>query len=133
MMDSLVIAGSSVVGEDIDRISLPVEEPTVISTESQQVLEEMEVAVANTSSDNHTVASAGDANEKFSTFCEASTIRMEKLNAIRRSQDRRFILNNGGLKFETCADTMVSDPNSLPLDLIQKVSPVKPYKVEGRS
>lgn len=133
MMDSLVIAGSSVVGEDIDRISLPVEEPTVISTESQQVLEEIEVAVANTSSDNHTVASAGDANEKSSTFCEASTIRMEKLNAIRRSQDRPFILNNGGLKFETCADTMVSDPNSLPLDLIQKVSPVKPYKVEGRS
>ena len=60
-MDSLVIAGSSVAGEDIDRISLPVEEPTVISTESQQVLEEMEVAVANTSSDNYTVTSAGDA------------------------------------------------------------------------
>jgi hypothetical protein len=34
--------------------------------------------------------------------------------------------------FETFADAMVSDPNSH-LDLRQNESPVKPYKVEGRS
>jgi hypothetical protein len=47
------------------------------------------------------------------TCYEASSIRAEKLKAIKSSQDRRFILNIEGKKFETCADTMDSDPNSL--------------------
>jgi hypothetical protein len=86
----------------------------------------MEVAVGSTSLNYHTVTSA---KEKSSTCYEASSIRTEKLNAIKKSQDRRFIL---GITFETFADTMVSDPNSH-LDLMQNESPVKPYKVEGRS
>ena len=81
---------SSVAGDAIDQISPTVEE----STDSRQVIEEMEVAVASTSLNNHTVTSA---KEKHSTCYEASSIRTEKLNAIKRSRDRRFILTIGGL------------------------------------
>jgi hypothetical protein len=38
-----------------------------------------------------------------------------------------------GITFKTFADTMVSDPSSLHLNLMQNESPGKPYKVEGRS
>ena len=124
---------SSVAGDDINQISPAVEESTV-SIESRQVevREEMEVTVASTSS-THIATSAGDSNRKYPTGYEASSIRAGKLKAIKSSQDRRFILNIGGIKFETCADTMASDPNSLLFDLIQTESPVKPYSVEGRS
>lgn len=81
---------SSVAGDDIDIISRKVEEYTV-STESRQVIEEMEVAVGSTSLNYHTVTSA---KEKSSTCYEASSIRTEKLNAIKKSQDRRFILGD---------------------------------------
>ena len=80
-----------VAGDDIDQISPIVEEYTV-STESRQGIEEMEVAVASTSFNNHTVIFAGDAKEKTTTCSEVSSIRTEKLNAIKRNQDRLFNL-----------------------------------------
>jgi len=124
---------SSVAGDDINQISPAVEESRVsIESKQVEVMEEMEVTVASTSS-THTVTSAGDTNRKYPTYYEASSIRAEKLKAIKSSQDRRFILNIGGMQFETCADTIASDPNSLLFDLIQTESPVKPYSVEGRS
>jgi hypothetical protein len=116
---------SSVAGDDIDIISRKVEEYTV-STESRQVIEEREVAVGSTSLNYHTVTSA---KEKSSTCYEASSIRTEKLNAIKKV---KIVGSSWGITFETFADTMVSDPNSH-LDLMQNESPVKPYKVEGRS
>ena len=82
---------SPVAGDDIDQISPTVEEYTV-STERGQVIEEMEVVVASTSLSNHTVIFAGDAKEKTTTCSEVSSIRTEKLNAIKRSQDRLFNL-----------------------------------------
>ena len=82
---------SPVAGDDIDQISPTVEESTV-STESGQVIEEIEVDVASTSSNNHTIIFAGDAKEKTTTCSEVSSIRTEKLNAIKRSQDRLFNL-----------------------------------------
>ena len=82
---------SPVAGDDIDQISPTVEEYTV-STERGQVIEEMEVVVASTSLSNHTVIFAGDAKEKTTTCYEVSSIRTEKLNAIKRSQDRLFNL-----------------------------------------
>ena len=82
---------SPVAGDDIDQISPTLEESTV-STESGQVIEEMEVAVASTSFNNHTIIFAGDAKEKTTTCSEVSSIRTEKLHAIERSQDRLFNL-----------------------------------------
>ena len=76
---------SPVAGDDIDQISPTVEEYTV-STESGQVV------VASTSLSNHTVIFAGDAKEKITTCYEVSSIRTEKLNAIKRNQDRLFNL-----------------------------------------
>jgi hypothetical protein len=106
----------SVAGDDINQISPTVEESTFpIESRQIEVMEEMEVAVASTSS-THTVTSAGDTNRKYPTCYEASSIRAEKLKAIKSSQDRRFILNIEGIKFETCADSMASDPNSLLFD-----------------
>ena len=81
-----------------------------VSLESREV----EVNIPSSSS-TQIVTSTGDSNRKY----EASSIRSEKLDAIKSSQDRRFIFNIGGIKFETCADTMASDPNSLLFDLIQ--------------
>jgi hypothetical protein len=86
----------------------------------------MEVAVGSTSLNYHTVTSA---KEKSSTCYEASSIRTEKLNAIKKV---KIVGSSWGITFETFAYTMVSDPNSH-LDLMQNESPVKPYKVEGRS
>ena len=124
---------NSVAGDDINQISPTAEESTV-SIESRQVevMEEMEVAVASTSS-THTVTSVGDTNRKYHTCYEASSTCAEKLKVIKSSQDHRFILNIRGIKFETRADTMASDPNSLLFDLIKTESPEKPYAVEGRS
>ena len=82
---------SPVAGDDIDQISPTVEEYTV-STERGQVIEEMEVVVASTSLSNHTVIFAGDAKEKTTTCYEVSSIGTEKLNAIKRNQDRLFNL-----------------------------------------
>jgi hypothetical protein len=48
------------------------------------------------------------------------------------SKKVKIVGSSWGITFETFADTMVSDPNSH-LDLMQNESPVKPYKVEGRS
>jgi hypothetical protein len=103
---------SSVVGDDVNQIS-PVVEETRVSLESREVkaMEEVEVSIPSSSS-THIVTSTGDSNREY----EASSIRSEKLKAIKSSQDRRFILNIGGIKFETCADTMASDPNSLLFD-----------------
>ena len=103
---------SSVAGDDVNQIS-PVVEETRVSIESREVkaMEEVEVSIPSSSS-THIVTSTGDSNRKY----EASSIRSEKLKAIKSSQDRRFILNIGGIKFETCADTMASDPNSLLFD-----------------
>ena len=83
---------SPVAGDDIDQISPTVEEYTV-STERGQDIEEMEVVVASTSLSNHTVIFAGDAKEKTTTCYEVSSIRTEKLNAIKTSQD--FLFNLG--------------------------------------
>lgn len=55
------------------------------------------------------------------------SIRSEKLKATKRSQDRQFILNIRGVRFESCGDTMGSEPNSLLSQLLQTVSPLKPY------
>ena len=82
---------SPVAGDDIDQISPTVEEYTV-STESGQVIEEMEVAVTSTSFNNHAIIFAGDAKDKITTCSEVSSIRTEKLNAIKRSQDHLFNL-----------------------------------------
>ena len=82
---------SPVAGDDIDQISPTVEESTV-STQSGQVIEEIEVAVASTNFNNYTIIFAGDAKEKTTTCSEVSSIRTEKLNAIKRSQDRLFNL-----------------------------------------
>ena len=79
---------SSVAGDDIDQISPTVDD----STESRQVIEEIEVAVASTSLNNHTVNFAGDAKEKTTICYKVSPMRKEKLNAIKRSQDRLFNL-----------------------------------------
>jgi hypothetical protein len=48
------------------------------------------------------------------------------------SKKVKIVGSSWGITFETFADAMVSDPNSH-LDLMQNESPVKPYKVEGRS
>jgi hypothetical protein len=48
------------------------------------------------------------------------------------SKKVKIVGSSWGITFETFADTMVSNPNSH-LDLMQNESPVKPYKVEGRS
>ena len=82
---------SPVAGDDIDQISPTVEESTV-STQSGQVIEEIEVAVASTNFNNHTIIFAGDAKEKTTTCSEVSSMRTEKLNAIKRNQDRLFNL-----------------------------------------
>lgn len=120
---------SSVAGDDVNQTS-PVVEEARVSLESREVeaMEEVEVSIPRSSS-THIVTSTGDSNRKY----EASSIRSEKLKAIKSSQDRRFILNIGGVKFETCANTMASDPNSLLFDLFQTESPVKSFFVEGRS
>ena len=110
MMDSTVTF-ALLQGMISTRSLSPTVEESTFPIESRQieVMEEMEVAVASTSS-THTVTSAGDTNRKYPTCYEASSIRAEKLKAIKSSQDRRFILNIEGIKFETCADTMDSDP-----------------------
>ena len=89
----------------------------------------MEVSVTPTTTPpaTPTVTPAGDAP----TY-EATDKKLLKLQNINRNQNSRFILNVGGSKFETCASTMSSDPNSILYSLIQKESPVKPYSVEGR-
>lgn len=82
---------SSVAGDDVNHIS-PVVEEARLSLESREV----EASIPSSSS-THIVTSTGDSNRKY----EASSIRAEKLKAIKSSQDRRFILNIGGIQFKT--------------------------------
>ena len=63
----------------------------------------------------------------------ATPTRILKLMQIDKGQKTRFMLNIGGIKFETCANTINSVPDSVLFEMINANSTVKPYLVEGRS
>jgi hypothetical protein len=63
----------------------------------------------------------------------ATPTRILKLVQIDKGQKIRFMLNIGGMKFETCANTINNAPDSVLFELINTNSTVKPYLVEGRS
>ena len=56
-----------------------------------------------------------------------------KLEAIQKSQQTRFILNVGGMKFETSASVINNYPNSVLSAMIAPGSVVTPYSIDGRA
>jgi hypothetical protein len=63
----------------------------------------------------------------------ATPTRILKLIQIDKGQKTRFMLNIGGMKFETCANTINNAPDSVLFELINANSTIKSYLVEGRS
>ena len=63
----------------------------------------------------------------------ATPTRTIKLVQIDKEQKTRFMLNIGGMKFKTSANTINNVPDSVLCELINANSTVKPYLVEGRS
>ena len=59
--------------------------------------------------------------------------RLLKIQQLNKGQQTRFILNIGGTKFETSAETISSFPDSVLSAMIAEDSPMKPYQIDGRS
>ena len=64
---------------------------------------------------------------------EPTPTKTLKLEAIWKSQQTRFILNVGGVKFETSASVINNFPNSVLSAMIAPGSVVTPYSIDGRA
>lgn len=53
-----------------------------------------------------------------------------KLKGMALNQAQRVILNVGGVRFETSAPTLESDPSSILASMVKKTSPFQPYEVD---
>lgn len=91
----------------------------------------------DTNEDRMKVTEVVDITEISSSKTEhiytATPTRILKLGQIDKGQKTRFMFNIGGVKFETCANTINNVPDSVLFELINTNSTVKPYLVEGRS
>jgi hypothetical protein len=91
----------------------------------------------DTNEDRVKVTEVVDMSEISSSKTEhiytAAPTRILKLGQIGKGQKTRFMFNIGGMKFETCANTINNVPDSVLFELINTYSTVKPYLVEGRS
>ena len=56
---------------------------------------------------------------------------MLQLKAMADCQKSRLILNVGGSRFETCAETLQKDPSSILSYMVLPDSPMKPYNVDN--
>ncbi|XP_033737465.1 trichohyalin-like [Pecten maximus] len=75
--------------------------------------------------------SSRERSHSSSSRTEGAVVRDRRMEQLRRSQNKRIILNVGGKRFETSATTLAEVPNSLLHRMVQKKLGIKPYSVEG--